>query len=172
MRGVVLAALLLPLTGCPGSSLTTCGAEPDITGHWTFTLDKGGIDPSGAGSIPRSDTIEADLVQMKRPNSTLGALIWGTLTSTDKGFFDVLEIPQLVMNNGSKTGGVVGCSVKINIPVASVVTDDDMDNGPLRLSLTGSIVANGMMSGDPSTVIRVDNTAMTQETFTWSGVQR
>jgi hypothetical protein len=53
-----------------------------------------------------------------------------------------------------------------------MVTDDDVDNGPLRISLSGTIVANKMMSGDPSTVIRVDNMAMTEETFTWSGVQR
>jgi len=109
---------------------------------------------------------------MPRPGSTLGALIWGTLTSTDKGFFDALQIPQLVMNNGSKTGGIVGCAVKINVPVTSMVTDDDVENGPLRISLTGTIAADKMMTGDPSTVIRVDNTAMTQETFTWSGVQR
>jgi hypothetical protein len=166
LRALVLASLLL-LTGCPGSSLTTCGAEPDITGHWTFSLAE-----IGAGGIPRPDTIEADLVQMKRPNSTLGALIWGTLTSTDKGFFDTLQIPQLVMNNGGKTGGVVGCAVKINVPVTTTVTDDDADNGPLRISLGGTIVAHGMMDGDPSTLIRVDNMAMTQETFTWSGVQR
>ena len=164
---VLLLPLLFLLAGCPGTSFTTCDAEPDLTGHWTLSLE-----PIDAASIPRKDTLEADLVQMKRPNSNLGALIWGTLTSTDKGFFDVLQIPQLVMNNGSKTGGVVGCSVKINIPVASDVTDDDVDNGPLRLSLTGAIVAHGMMTGDPSTVIRVDNKAMTQETFTWSGVQR
>ncbi len=163
---LVVAALLL-FTGCTGSSLTTCEAEPDLSGHWTLSLAE-----IGAGGIPRPDTIEADLAQMKRPNSTLGALIWGTLTSTDKGFFDVLQIPQLVMNNGSKTGGVVGCSVKINVPVTTMVTDDDADNGPLRISLSGAIVAKGMMTGDPSTVIRVDNMAMSQETFTWSGVQR
>jgi hypothetical protein len=29
-----------------------------------------------------------------------------------------------------------------------------------------------MMTGDPSTVIREDNMAMMQESFTWSGVQR
>jgi hypothetical protein len=111
-------------------------------------------------------------VQMKRPNSNLGALIWGTLTSTDKGFFDTLAIPELVMNNGSKTGGVVGCAVKINVPVTTMVTDDDADNGPLRISLSGAIVGSGMMNGDPSTLIRVDNQAMTGETFTWSAVQR
>jgi hypothetical protein len=163
---LLLVPLLLAFSGCPGSSLTTCDAEPDISGHWTLTLDA-----IGAGGIPRTDTIEADLAQMKRPNSNIGALIWGTLTSTDKGFFDALQIPQLVMNNGSKTGGVVGCTVRINVPVTSMVTDDDVDNGPLRISLAGS-VADHKMTGDPSTVIRVDNMAMTQETFTWSGVQR
>jgi len=167
LRALALAPLLFVLTGCPGSSLTTCGVEPDITGHWTFSLD-----PIGAGGIPHGDTIEADLVQMKRPSSTIGALIWGTLTSTDKGFFDAVQIPQLIMNNGGKTGGVVGCTVRINVPVTTNVTDDDVDNGPLRISLAGAIVGNGMMTGDPSTVIRVDNMAMTQETFTWSGVQR
>jgi len=167
VRGALLLASLLLLPGCPGSSLTTCGVEPDISGHWTFSLQ-----PIGAGGIPRADTIEADLQQMPRPGSTLGALIWGTLTSTDKGFFDALQIPQLVMNNGSKTGGIVGCAVKINVPVTSMVTDDDVENGPLRISLTGTIAADKMMTGDPSTVIRVDNMAMTQETFTWSGAQR
>ena len=53
-----------------------------------------------------------------------------------------------------------------------MVTDDDADNGPLRIALSGTIVANGMMTGDPSTLIRVDNQAMTEETFTWSGAQR
>jgi hypothetical protein len=164
---VLLLPLLFLLAGCPGTSFTTCDAEPDLTGHWTLSLA-----PIDAASIPRKDTLEADLVQMKRPNSNLGALIWGTLTSTDKGFFDTLAIPELVMNNGSKTGGVVGCAVKINVPVTTMVTDDDADNGPLRISLSGAIVGSGMMNGDLSTLIRVDNQAMTGETFTWSAVQR
>src|SRR5438270_12755239 len=105
---------------------------------------------------------------MKRPNSNLGALIWGTLTSTDKGFFDAIAIPQLVMNNGSKTGCVLGCAVKINVPVTTMATDDDTDNGPLRIALSGAIVGPGVLNGDPSTLIRVDNLAMTEETFTWS----
>ncbi len=168
MRGALLAAILC-CAGCPGSSLTTCAAEPDITGHWSFTLDPA---VETGTPIPRADTVEADLFQMPRPNSTIGALIWGTLTSSDKGFFDAIAIPQLVMNNGSKTGGVVGCAVKINVPVASMVTDDDADNGPLRISMSGTIVARGMMKGDPSTVIRVENQAMTGESFTWSAVQR
>jgi hypothetical protein len=160
--------LLLVLTGCPGSALTTCDAEPDLTGHWTLTLH---TLPSGGG-IPRPDTLEADLMQVKRPNSSLGALVWGTIESKDKGFFDTLTIPQLTMNNGSKTGAVVGCEIKINVPVATVVTDDDVDSGPLRLSLTGTLVGPGQMTGEPSTVIRVDDPMMMPETFTWSGVQR
>ena len=170
LRLVLLAPLLFILAGCPGSSLTTCGAEPDLTGHWSLTLAP--LDGAATPPIPRGDDVEADLFQEKRPNSTLGALIWGTLTSTDKGFFDAIAIPQLVMNNGSKTGGVLGCAVKINVPVTSMVTDDDTDDGPLRLSLSGTIVGKGMMTGDPSTVIRVDNQAMTGESFTWSAVQR
>lgn len=167
IRPLLFVPLALLVAGCPGTSFTTCNAEPDISGHWTLTLA-----PIDANSIPRGDTIEADLVQMKRPNSNLGALIWGTLTSTDKGFFDMLTIPELVMNNGGKTGGAVGCAVKINVPVTTMVTDDDADNGPLRISLSGAISATGAMTGDPSTIIRVDNQAMTEETFTWSGVQR
>lgn len=165
-RSLLLFPLLI-LAGCPGSSLTTCGAEPDLSGHWTLTLA-----PTGAAAIPRADTIEADLVQMKRPTSSIGALIWGTLVSTDKGFFDTLQIPQLVMNNGGKTGGVVGCTVRINVPVTNMVTDDDTDNGPLRISLAGAIVAKGTMTGDSSSLIRVDNPGMSEETFTWSGAQR
>lgn len=166
MRALALPLLLL-LTGCPGSSLTACEAEPDLSGHWTITLQ-----PLQSGGIPRGDTIEADLMQVKRPNSDLGALVWGTLESQDKGFFDVLTIPRLTNNNGSKTGAVVGCEVKINVPVASAVSDDDLDNGPLRLSLTGTLVAHGQMTGEPSTVIRVEDPMMMPETFTWSAVQR
>jgi hypothetical protein len=169
MRRASLLAALLALPGCPGSSLTTCGAEPDLTGHWTMTFAP--LSGGGSATIPRGDTVEADLTQMKRPNSTLGALIWGTLVSSDKGFFDTLMIPQLVMNNGGKTGGIVGCSLKINIPISSMVTDDDADNGPLRLSLAGTITANKMITGDSSTVIRADNPSMLPETFTWSAAQ-
>ncbi|MDB4971376.1 MAG: hypothetical protein JWN44_7065 [Myxococcales bacterium] len=166
MRGLLLAALVLTLSGCPGSSLTDCGNEPDISGHWTLTFNP------IVGGLQRSDTVEADLTQMKRPGSTFGSLLWGTLVSTDKGFFDSIDIPQLVDNNGSKTGALVSCELKINVPVTTVVTDDNAENGPLRLSLTGSVVARGMMTGDASTVIRVDNPAMMPETFTWSGIQR
>lgn len=164
----LLALLLLP--GCPGTSLTTCDAEPDLTGHWTLSLAP--LAMPGAATIPNATTVEADLTQVKRPNTNLGALVWGTLSAEDKGFFDTLTIPQLTNNNGGKTGAVVGCDVRINVPVTTMVTDDDMDNGPLRLSLSGSIQAARQMVGDPSTVIRVADPTMTPETFTWSAVQR
>src|SRR5437762_13343209 len=98
MRGLLLASLLVSLSGCPGSSLTNCSNEPDITGHWTLSFN-----PT-IGGLQRPDSVEADLMQMKRPNSTLGALLWGSLTSTDKGLFDTLDIAQLINNNGSNTG--------------------------------------------------------------------
>src|SRR5215475_13426015 len=123
MRGLALAPLLvLCLAGCP-NTFTTCGSEPDITGQWTLSFN-----PT-VGGLQRGDIVEADLIQMPRPTSSLGSLVWGRLISTDKGFFDVLEIPQLVNNNGSKTGALVGCNLKINIPVTAVVSDDDVDNG-------------------------------------------
>jgi hypothetical protein len=162
VRGFALVALLA-LAGCP--SFATCDAQPDLTGRWLLTFTPGGDSP-----IPRSTTVEANLRQMKRP-SGIGNLVWGTLTAADKGFFDVLAIPELVMNNGSKTGGVLGCRLKINIPVTTAVTDDDADNGPLRLSISGSIKGRGMLdSGDDvSTVIRIDDREMRPGSFTWTG---
>jgi hypothetical protein len=161
-RGIALLALLA-LAGCP--SFATCDDQPDLSGHWKLTLSPGGDDP-----IPRGTTVDADLHQMKRP-SGIGNLVWGSLTAADKGFFDTLKIPELIMNNGSKTGGVLGCSLKINIPVTTAVTDDDVDNGPLRLSISGSITARGMLGSgnDVSTVIRVEDPQMRPGTFTWTG---
>ncbi len=167
MRGWFLAAALALLAGCPNGSLTSCDAEPDITGRWTLTLV-----PARMGGPPRGDTVIADLQQMPRPNSALGSLVWGTLTSNDKGFFDTLTIPQLVNNNGGKTGGIVGCQLKINVPISTMVTDDNVDNGPLRIALSGTVSARGHLTGDVSTVIRADNPAMMQEMVTWSGVQQ
>jgi hypothetical protein len=105
---------------------------------------------------------------MERPTG-IGNLVWGTLTAADPGLFGTIAIPELVKNNGSKTGGVLGCSLKINVPVATTVSDDDADDGPLRLSLSGSISSRGMMTGDVSTVIRVDDSQMRVRSFIWTG---
>ena len=61
-------------------------------------------------------------------------VIWGTLdVDATRAFFDTLNIPQLIKNNGCKTGAELGCTVKINIPIATPVTDDNVDQGPLRI---------------------------------------
>jgi hypothetical protein len=165
---VALAAtVLLVGGGCGNNPFTACSEEPDLTGHWVLT-----IAPTDGGVAPAGDTIDAQLMQVKR-GSGLGALVWGTLTSSDKGAFDTLNIPQLMHNNGSKTGGVLGCELRINVPVDTPVTDDDNDDdGPLRLSLSGSISAQGMLAGDLSTMIRVDDPTMTQGSFTWTGAEQ
>ena len=161
VRGFALVALLV-LAGCP-APFTTCDAQPDLTGRWQLTFSPGGDNP-----ITRATTVDAELRQMKRP-SGIGNLVWGTLTAADKGLFDTVAIPELVKNNGSKTGGVLGCSLKINVPVRTPVSDDDADEGPLRLSLSGSISSRGMMTGDVSTVIRVDDPQMRVWSFIWTG---
>jgi hypothetical protein len=163
-RGTLLVALLA-LAGCPNTPFTTCDDQPDLTGRWLLAFAPGGEAP-----IPRATTVEADLRQVRR-QSGIGSLVWGTLTAADKGFFDVLHIPELMQNNGSKTGGVLGCRLRINVPVTAAVTDDDADNGPLRLSLSGSIPGRGMLMGDAdvSTVIRIEDRQMRLGTFTWTG---
>jgi hypothetical protein len=164
VRGTLLVALLA-LAGCPNAPFTNCDIEPDLTGHWILT-----VTPIADGGVPRADTIDAQLRQVRR--NGVGSFVWGTLTSSDKGVFDKLEIPELMNNNGSKTGGVFGCEIKINVPVTTHVTDDDAANGPLRLSLSGNITSRGMMTGGVSTVIRVDDPAMMEDSFTWIAVQQ
>jgi hypothetical protein len=73
-------------------------------------------------------------------------------------------------NNGSKTGAILACELKIYIPVATPVTDDNADQGPLRLQLAGSIVAPGMIVGDAVNRLRlVEDPDMVERAFTWSG---
>lgn len=165
-RGLVLVAMLaLPLlSGCPNAPFTTCDNEPDVTGRWLLTLT-----PNEGEVVTTGSTVDAQLMQVKR-SSGFGSLIWGTLTAANKQLFDTLTIPQLRNNNGSKTGAVLACEIKINIPVSEQVTDDDQDNGPLRLSLAGTIVARGMIDGDTCTVIP-EGSSM-QASFRWTGVQQ
>lgn len=166
LAAALAATVALVGGGCGNNPFTACSEEPDLTGHWVIST----IPSDGGGG--GGDTIDAQLVQVKR-SSGLGALVWGTLVSSDKGAFDTLTIPELMHNNGSKTGGVLGCELRINVPVDTPVTDDDQDDdGPLRLSLSGSISAQGMLAGDLSTMIRVDDPTMTQGSFTWTGAQR
>jgi hypothetical protein len=163
---LVLTALVALGAGCPGPSLTACNVEPDVSGAWTFTLDP------VAGGIKNAIDVEANLQQVASNNALgLGSALWGKLTSSDKGAFDTVMIPQLVHNNGSKTGAIFGCELKINVPIATPVTDDNVDQGPLRISLTGNVVAKGKITGDVSSLIRVDDATMSPLGFTWTGAQ-
>ena len=173
-----LFAIVLALAafGCTeGGNLGACSKQSDLTGRWTLTL---GLTDGDAGVIdsviPRTNVIDADLVHIKSVSAlAVGRNVWGTLSSRDKGFFDTLKIPELIKNNGSKTGAQLTCDVRINVPIAADVSDDNVDQGPNRISLSGKIVARGMMVGEPpnSTVIMVEDGAQAPRNFAWVATQ-
>lgn len=172
--GLALAILSLLATGCPGSGIGACDAEPDISGRWTLTLTPAPADGGLATTIPRSTALTAELEQVQPKGLLdLGRLVYGSLTASDPGFFGTLQIPRLTHNDGSKTGALLGCALQINVPVAQAVSDDDADQGPLRISLGGTVSAKGMMVGDPtrSTAIMVEDKTMTPRSFAWTGTQ-
>ena len=169
MRLAALLAVLAFCAGCPGQSLANCTNEPDISGSWTFSLTP---TVGGAPTIPTAMTIDAELRQLKSDNAlALSSPLWGTLVSSDKGAFDMLVIPELMHNNGSKTGAIFGCELKINVPIAMPVSDDDVDQGPLRIALTGDVGPRGKIVGQVSTLIRADGDGKQQLSFTWTGAQ-
>jgi hypothetical protein len=171
--GLFLAVLV---GGCEGSApLGTCDKQADLTGRWTIQAAPFDGDAGVMGDVmPRSFTIEADLKQVKSTSAfNVGHGVWGTLTANDKGVFGELKIPELLKNDGSKTGAALSCTIKINIPIEMPVTDDNLDQGPLRLSLTGKIVEKGMMLGDlnKSLVIMVEDQMMMPRHFAWTATQ-
>jgi hypothetical protein len=171
MRTALLAIIVACCAGCPGNSLTDCSNEPDITGSWTLSLSPTGPD-GGAPTLPAAMTISAQLKQIKSDNALgLSSPVWGTLTASDPNAFGTLTIPELMHNDGSKTGAIFGCTLQINVPIAAPVSDDDVDQGPLRLALGGSVTAKGVMAGALSTMIRVDDPKKEQRSFTWTGAQ-
>jgi hypothetical protein len=173
--------LLLAVLGCSGCAgcgdtpIGTCEKQADLTGQWVLNAAPFDGDAGIKGDVvTRSFVLEADLMQVKSNGSfNIGHGVWGTITSRDKGVFDTLQIPQLMKNNGSKTGAELNCTVKINIPIATPVTDDNVDQGPLRLALAGAIQQKGTMVGDPdqSVVIMVDDSTMTPRKFAWIATQ-
>jgi hypothetical protein len=160
--------------GCD-TPLGSCSKRADLTGHWTITIDPFDGDAGVMGDvIPRSATLDADLMQVQSNNVFgIGASVWGTITSRDKGFFDSITIPQLKKNNGNKTGAELGCTVKINVPIATPVRDDNTEQGPLRIALAGQIIHFGQMQGDlrSSTVILAEDPTMTPRRFAWTATQ-
>ena len=165
--------VLLSGEGCGSGGVGACEAQDDVSGAWTLSLTSLDADGGVASSLPRPDTIFAQLSQVRPPGIALGRLLYGTLTSTDKGFFDTVGIPMLTMNDGSKTGSMLGCSLSINVPIASPVSDDNQPQGPLRISLAGRVSARGQMAGDSqrSSLILVEDQTQTVRHFAWSGTQ-
>jgi hypothetical protein len=155
------------LAGCgPLPDLGDCGTQLDLTGSWVFSLT-----PDGDTPIPRPVTIAAELRQVRRVATRF---LYGTLTADDTGFFDPLTIPELVKNNGTKTGSTFRCVLQINVPTASQVSDDNEAQEPMRISLGGTVVGRGQIAGKPesSSVILVEDATMMARSFTWSGTQR
>ena len=76
-------------------------------------------------------------------------------------------------NNGSKTGAVLGCTMQINVPMATPVSDDNSDQGPLRIALGGTITAVGVMTGTPETssLVMVQDAQMVRRRFVWTAVR-
>ncbi len=173
------AALALTHVGCAGCDgdtvIGSCDVQPDLTGHWLLSATAPPVDAGVMGDVvPRGFTLDLQLKQ--EPSSAafnVGHAVWGTIASDDKGVFDSLMIPELKKNNGGKTGAELYCTVKINVPIATPVTDDNVDQGPLRIALAGKIVQKGMMLGDPATslVIMADDATMTPRHFAWTAAQ-
>jgi hypothetical protein len=157
------------LVGCDDNGPTCSERTENLTGAWVFTLT-----PDGMETIPRPTQIYAELLQVKPEGFTLGRLVWGTLTAGDKEFFGAVSIPSLMQNNGSKTGVVVGCALQINVPIASPVTDDDKDQGPLRIRLTGTIDGRRTMKGNPmeSRLIMESESPPRARRFAWVAEQQ
>jgi hypothetical protein len=172
VKWVFLMALAAS-TAC-NSSIASCGDEPDVSGAWTLTLSPTQADLGVGATIPSSLTLDAELEQAGKTDVfAIGHYVYGTLTSSDPSVLPMLTIPRLMSNDGSKTGAVLGCALRINVPIAMPVTDDNVDQGPLRLSLAGEITMKGVMTGvDVSTLIVAGDVGNTPRAFSWTGARR
>jgi hypothetical protein len=149
---------------------------PDPGGQWTFRLEPLvgdlGVD---VATLERGATLQAELVVVKSSSSfAFARYVRGTLESEDPTLFTRLVIPALERNNGSKTGSTLGCDLSINVPVKPDVTDDDSDEGPMRISLFGRIEERGMIVGDAerSVVIPERDPTQTPRRFAWTGTAK
>jgi hypothetical protein len=132
----------------------------------------------GPTTIPQGTTLRATLEQVESHSSiiSLGRFLWGTITADDPAFLArAVEIPRLTNNGGSKTGSSIGCSVAINVPVADVVSDDEKDQGPLRIQLTGRVTEMHKMLGDPMAskiLMAADGPSGLPRRFAWTAEQQ
>lgn len=166
-----VALCALPLATACRDGLGACDEMRDVSGPWQITAVPAAVVAMGKSTIPRATTMTATLEQQPSSNLFgLGALVYGTVASDDKGFFDSLAIPRLKMNDGSKTGAALGCRVTLNVPIESNVSDDNVKQGPMRVSLAGRVTAFGGMLSVPelSTVVMTDDPLALERTFEWT----
>ena len=168
MLVLVVAALMI---ACQRSSITSCDNEHDVSGAWTLSLVASNADAGVTHTIDNPITIEAQLEQAGATDFLgIGHFVYGTLTSPDPGAFGALSIPRLTMNDGSKSGAILGCMLRINVPIAMPVSDDNVDQGALRIALAGQVDAPGHLVGLPgSRLVRTDDRVGTTRDFAWSG---
>jgi hypothetical protein len=161
-------------TVLPAACTPSCSDEPDVTGSWSLSLSPEPPDAGVPATIPSNVSVSADLVQGPSTNFLgISHYVYGTLTASDASYFGTLTIPQLMNNHGSKTGAILGCKIAINVPIATPVTDDDVDQGPLRIALLGSIDAPGHLTGnDGSQLIMSDDPKNTERSFSWAGTKK
>jgi hypothetical protein len=159
---------------CGDSSITACGDEPDVTGAWQLALGPAATDLGADATLAGSVEVEAELEQAGATDFLgIGHYVYGTLSASDGRYFGKLTIPRLLKNDGRKTGAVLGCELRINVPMAASVSDDDVDQGPLRIALVGRILRKGELVGLPgSTLIMADDQSFTPREFSWTGARR
>jgi hypothetical protein len=162
------------LGACSGDAITNCDNEPDVTGSWALTLTPAPGDLGMGTSITDTVEVTAELEQAGKTDIfAIGHYVYGTVTASNADYFGTLTIPRLLQNNGGKTGAVLGCELRVNVPIATNVTDDNLDQGPLRLSLAGSVIGKGVLAGgDISTLIQVADPTQTPRAFSWTGHRR
>lgn len=178
MRFLVIVCALAPLAAC-GEGLGTCGNQADITGTWDITVRPLFVD-GGTAELAEGFTIEADLVQAERIDFLgIGHFVHGSLTASDPGVFATLAIPELKHNSGNKSGVLLGCKVGIHIPIAMPVADDNVDQGPNRIALSGQVTQKGRIENivstspiDDSSVVLDSDASSTPRRFSWTATQR
>jgi hypothetical protein len=161
-------------TACSTSTIAACSDQPDVTGTWSLSLSPDPPDFGVPATIAGTVSVSADLVQGPKTDFLgIGHYVYGTLTASDASYFSTLTIPKLLSNDGSKTGAILGCMLNINVPIATPVTDDNVDQGPLRIALVGAIDAPGHLTGsNGSQLIMSDDTSNTVRSFLWVGTKQ
>jgi hypothetical protein len=167
-----LSLCTLSLASACGSTIASCSDEPNLSGSWTFSLAPEPVDAGLGATIPGNVSVAAQLTQGGKTDFLgLGNFVYGTLTASDPTYFATITIPMLLNNDGSKTGATRGCEININVPIATPVTDDNVDQGPLRIALVGSIDAPGHITSEVgSTLIMSSDASGTMRSFLWTGM--